>query len=130
MPDDTLDYSEVRFFRICLKLSTYSNTEGNIWSASCKVEKPLDHTSVESRINLLACKISTDLDTCAYGSTSMTLPIETEPLDQIFGILVLRDEYPFRSLLDLKSQKVIQLTNHAHLKLFLHLLRKIMSLGI
>jgi hypothetical protein len=75
IPDDTLDCSEVRFFRICLKSSTDSNTEGNIWSASCKVEKTPDHTSVESRINLLAYKINTDLDTCARGSTSMTLPI-------------------------------------------------------
>jgi len=33
-------------------------------------------------------------------------------------------------LLDLKPQKVIQLSNHAHLKLLLHLIRKIMSLGI
>jgi hypothetical protein len=75
IPDDTLDCSEVRLFRICLKLSTDSNIEGNIWSASCKVEKTPDHTSVESRINLLACKISTDLDTCDHGSMSMTLPI-------------------------------------------------------
>jgi hypothetical protein len=53
--DDTVDCSEVRFFWICLKSSTYSNTEGNIWLASCEVEKTLDHTFVESMINLLSC---------------------------------------------------------------------------
>jgi hypothetical protein len=31
-------------------------------------------------------------------------------------------------LLDLKPQKIVQLTNHAHLKLLLHLHRKIMGL--
>jgi hypothetical protein len=59
--DDTLDCSEVKFFRSRLKSSTYSNTEGNIWSAGCEVEKTPDHTFVESRINLLACKIGTYL---------------------------------------------------------------------
>jgi hypothetical protein len=61
---------------------------------------------------------------------SMTLPIQTKSIDQILGILGLRDEDPFRSLLDLKPQKLVQFTNHAHLKLLLHLFRKFMGLGI
>jgi hypothetical protein len=73
--DDALDCSEVRFLRIGLKSCTYSHAEGNIWSAGCEVEKTPDHASVESRIHSFGCKISTDLDTCAYRSTSMTFPI-------------------------------------------------------
>jgi hypothetical protein len=49
--DDAIDWSDVGFLRICLKSSTHSYTEGNIWSASYKVEKAPNHTSVESGIH-------------------------------------------------------------------------------
>jgi hypothetical protein len=40
---------------------------------------------------------------------------------QILSILGLRDENAFNSLFDLKTKKVVQLPNHAHLKFLLHL---------
>jgi len=43
------------------------------------------------------------------------------------SMLGLRDENAFKILFDLKTQKVVQLTNHTHLKFLLHLLKIFMD---
>jgi hypothetical protein len=87
IPDNALDSGEMRFLRISLESSTNSDIESNIRSACCQVEKTADNTSVKSRIYLLACQISTNLDTCAHGSTSMAFFIQAKTFHQIFAYL-------------------------------------------
>jgi hypothetical protein len=130
IPDDALDSGEMRFLRISLESSTKSDIESNIQSPCCKIEEIADNTSVKSRIYLLACQISTNLDTYAHGSTSMAFPIQMKLFHQIFCIFSLRNKDPFRGLFDLHPQKIGQLTYHIHLKFLFHFFRKLMSFRI
>jgi hypothetical protein len=42
--------------------------------------------------------------------------VHIEPLEHILGIFGLRDESPFMQLLDLKTEKELQLAHHRHLE--------------
>jgi hypothetical protein len=130
VPNNALDNGEMRFLRISLESNTNFDTEGNIWSTCCKIEKTANNTYVNSRIYLLACQISTNHDACAHGSICVAFPIYTKTFHEIFGIFSLRNKDPLRGLFDLHPQKIGQLTYHTHFKLLFHFFGKLMSLRI
>ena len=73
--DNSFDYCQVWLFGCCLKSSTYSYTECNVWSASNEIEKTIDHAWIKCWIHFYACCITTQFYWGTHRSGSVFLRV-------------------------------------------------------